>query len=51
MKATEIKARIDKLEYDRFILSMKDRWNLKDYDEDRKMSDEIMKLTKQLETV
>lgn len=48
MTNTEIKARIEELERRRFYLSMKDRWTMDDYDTDRKLNAEIIRLNKEL---
>lgn len=48
MTNTEIKTRIDELEKRRFYLSMKDRWDAVDFDNDRKLHTEILGLKKKL---
>lgn len=42
---------IEKIETQRFLLSMKDRWNRNDYAEDKQMADELFKLNSVLNTV
>lgn len=49
MTMTEKKARIEKLESLRFYLSMKDRWDYKDYEQDRAWFNELLKLKKEVE--
>ena len=49
MKNEEIKNRMNKLEELRFYLSMKDRWNNEDYEQDRKRFAEWLNLKKELE--
>ena len=53
MKRTvkEINERIETLEKRKFMLAMKDNWNRKDFEEDRKLTNEILKLEKELEEV
>lgn len=51
MTRTEIEARIDKLEDLRFYLAMKDYWNERDYEQDRKWRDELFELRKEIENV
>lgn len=51
MTRQQIEERIKDLEYKRFILDMKDRWDSDDYDTDREWSEEIRTLKKQLETM
>lgn len=51
MTRQQIEERIKDLEYRRFILDMKDRWNSDDYRTDREWSEEIRTLKKQLETM
>ena len=48
MNRQEIEARIDKLEDLRFYLAMKDRWNSKDFEQDREWSNELFNLRKEL---
>lgn len=49
MKNEEKKARMEKLEELRFYLSMKDRWNNADYEQDHKWFAEWLNLKKELE--
>ena len=51
MTRTEIEARIEKLEWLRFELDMKDRWNERDYEQDRKWRDELFELRKEIKNV
>lgn len=48
MSKQEMQERIDKLEAQRFYLSMKDRWSQADFDTDRKWWTEILDLKKKL---
>lgn len=48
MTKEEIKKRIEKIEYNQFLLAMKDHWNRKDYEADDKMYTEIIELRKKL---
>ena len=48
MTKEQIEKRIEDLEYRRFILDMKDRWDSDDYKTDREWSDEIFRLKKEL---
>lgn len=45
----EIKEKIEKLEKAIFYLSMKDRWNSRDYDDNYKMHRELEALRKKME--
>ena len=49
MKNEEMKNRMNKLEELRFYLSMKDRWNNEDYEQDHKWFAEWLNLKKELE--
>lgn len=49
MTKEEMKQRLEKLEKERFLLEMKDRWNAKDYDIDRQYRNEIRELKKEIE--
>ena len=41
--------RLEKLEWDRFILAMKDRWDRADFDEDARLGREIEAFKKEME--
>ena len=41
--------RLEKLEWDRFILAMKDRWDRADFDEDTRLIREIEAIKKEME--
>lgn len=41
--------RLEKLEWDRFILAMKDRWDRADFDENTRLGNEIEALKKEME--
>ena len=47
MTREEREKRIDNLKTQRFILNMKDRWNERDYEQDRKWENEIRELEKE----
>lgn len=49
MTKQEIAARLEKVEFDRFILAMKDRWDRADFDEDARLGREIEALKKEME--
>ena len=49
MTKIEITKRMEELEYEMFILEMKDRWNAKDYEEKAKMFNEWLDLKKKNE--
>lgn len=51
MTRKEIENRIEKLETERFYLAMKDRWNDRDRELDRKYWIEILDLKKELEKI
>lgn len=48
MTKTEIKERLEKLEYQRFLVDMIDRWLPKDWEEAHKLDVEIHELKKLL---
>ncbi len=48
MMREEKEKRIEKLEWLRFELAMKDRWSEKDFDTDKKWADELFELKKEL---
>lgn len=48
MTTQEIKTEIERQERERFYLAMKDFWDNKDYERDRKLRERIEELNKQL---
>lgn len=51
MTMKEINDRLAKLIEQEFYLQMKDRWTPEDYEDDRKMNEEIRKLKEELKKV
>lgn len=48
MTKVEMEQRLEKLEDERFLLEMKDRWSAKDFDTDRMYGREIRELKKKI---
>lgn len=51
MTRIEIQTRLQELDKEQFILSMKDHWGYRDFERDRILSREIRYLTKKLKEV
>lgn len=49
MTKEEMKQRLEKLEDERFLLEMKDRWDAKDFETDRMYGREIRELKREIE--